>query len=118
MSENQAGGACWALALRTEYFLHTEAVLWIDRAAADRVQRLMEHARYFLSRGQGKMARYAARAAKEIARKEFPSAERRRRQAALEQPCPAVPVMSAAAAGEAYDNIYLAHFGADRREVA
>lgn len=81
-----------ALALRTEYLAHTVGGLWMARTAADRVQRLREHAGYFLSRGNGRMAKIAATGAREIGRAEFSSAVRRCRVAGLEQRGPAGPV--------------------------
>lgn len=109
---------CMALSLRTDFFFHWGVGLWIGYTDAERVRRLMENARYFLSRGRGDLAHFAATQARKLARNEFPSRERRMRMEALQQPCPAVCVPTPAEAEEAYLNLYVAHFAADRKAAA
>jgi hypothetical protein len=106
------------LSLRTDFFFWQILGLWIGYTDAERVRRLMEHARWWLSRGEGKWARFAATEARKILRDKFPSRERRCRMEALAQPCPAVRMPTPAAAEEAYQNLYVAHFGADRKAAA
>jgi len=92
--------------------------LLLNYTMAERVLRLMEMAQDSLRRGDGRMARLQATAARHYRRRHFPGRERQTRGLELEQPCPALPMPAPAAVEAEYDGLYIAHFGADRKAAA
>lgn len=116
-TDEQGQAGSMALSLRSDYFWHCGVGLLIRHTDADRVGRLMDLARWWWKRGEGKWARYAATAAREMRRKEFPNAAQRSKRLALEQPCPAVVRPAPAVVEAEYENLYVAHFAARKEEA-
>lgn len=92
--------------------------LRLDYTPAERVLTLMAMAQESLQRGDARMARLQATAARGIRREHFPARERQARGRELAQPCPALPGPCPAAVEAEYDHLYIAHFGADRKAAA
>lgn len=86
------------------------ALVWKRYTMAERAAGLMESAREWLAEGHGVRARLVANAGRYFLRTYFPSAQRRARAEAMEQPCPAVVVTGAGALEAEYEELYLAHF--------